>query len=143
VDGGIDAFRAGRGFKIIELNGVTSEATHIYHPGTPLAEAYRVLTRQWQIAFAIGAENRLRGVAPTSVWTILRLARDYARTSKRHLREDVSGSPGVSAHLGACVPIQAEAVDHSKGGDDRNHPKGEVKVRDGRCRRWPAAQPCS
>jgi len=91
VDGGIDAFRAGRGFKIIELNGVTSEATHIYHPGTPLATAYRVLMRQWQIAFEIGAENRLRGVSPTSVWTIVRLVRDYARTSQRHLREDASG----------------------------------------------------
>jgi hypothetical protein len=91
VDGGIDAFRAGRGFKIIELNGVTSEATHIYHPGTPLATAYRVLRRQWQIAFEIGAENRLRGVSPTSVWTIVRLARDYARLSQCHLREDASG----------------------------------------------------
>ena len=78
-------------FKIIELNGVTSEATHIYHPGTPLATAYRVLMRQWQIAFEIGAENRLRGVSPTSVWTIVRLVRDYARTSQRHLREDASG----------------------------------------------------
>ena len=91
VDGGIDAFRAGRGFKIIELNGVTSEATHIYHPGTPLAAAYRVLMRQWQIAFEIGTENRLRGASPTSVWTIIRLARDYARMSQRHLREDANG----------------------------------------------------
>ena len=40
---GIGAFRDGHGFKIIELNGVTSEATHIYHPGTPLLTAYRVL----------------------------------------------------------------------------------------------------
>jgi hypothetical protein len=102
VDGGIDAFRAGRGFKIIELNGVTSEATHIYHPGTPLAAAYRVLMRQWQIAFEIGAENRLRGVPTTSVWTIVRLARDYARTSQRHLREDASGTLGV-ALLGGVV----------------------------------------
>ena len=91
LDGGIEEFRAGRGFKIIELNGVTSEATHIYHPGTPLAAAYRVLMRQWQIAFEIGAENRLRGVPITSVWTIVRLARDYARTSGHHLREDASG----------------------------------------------------
>lgn len=91
LEGGIEEFRAGRGFKIIELNGVTSEATHIYHPGTPLAVAYRVLMRQWQIAFEIGAENRLRGVPPTSTWTIIRLARDYARISRRHLREGESG----------------------------------------------------
>ena len=47
----------GHGFKILELNGVTSEATHIYHPGTPLTTAYRVLMQQWRIAFEIGEEN--------------------------------------------------------------------------------------
>ena len=66
VGGGLESFRAGHGFKIIELNGVTSEATHIYHPGTPLMMAYRVLMRQWQIAFDIGAENRRSGVPPTT-----------------------------------------------------------------------------
>ena len=76
VHGGIDAFRAGFGFKIIELNGVTSEATHIYHPGTPLTLAYRVLMRQWRIAFDIGAENRRGGVPPTSPFRLLRLTRD-------------------------------------------------------------------
>ena len=88
VNGGIDAFRSGRGFKIIELNGVTSEATHIYHPGTPLITAYRVLMQQWRIAFEIGAENRQRGIAPTSVRTLCPAdARVHARTSRRHLGE--------------------------------------------------------
>jgi pimeloyl-ACP methyl ester carboxylesterase len=87
VHGGIDAFRAGLGFKIIELNGVTSEATHIYHPGTPLMMAYRVLMRQWRIAFDIGAENRRRGVRPTSSFRLFRLTREYARTSRLHLAE--------------------------------------------------------
>jgi esterase/lipase len=87
VHGGIDAFRAGFGFKIIELNGVTSEATHIYHPGTPLMMAYRVLMRQWRIAFDIGAENRRGGVPHTSPFGLLRLTREYARTSRLHLRE--------------------------------------------------------
>lgn len=86
VDAGIEAFRAGHGFKIIELNGVTSEATHIYHPGTPLMTAYRVLFRQWRIAFDTGAENRRRGIAPTSVRRLLQLTREYMRTSRGHLR---------------------------------------------------------
>jgi hypothetical protein len=87
VDAGIEAFRAGRGFKIIELNGVTSEATHIYHPGTRLMTAYRVLFQQWRIAFDIGAENHRRGVASTPLRTLVQLTRAYARTSRRHLRE--------------------------------------------------------
>jgi hypothetical protein len=87
VHGGIDAFRAGEGFKIIELNGVTSEATHIYDPSTPLLRAYRVLLEQWRIAFEIAAENRRRGVRPTPVPDLLRLTREYMRIAERHLPE--------------------------------------------------------
>ena len=86
--GGIDQFRAGEGFKILELNGVTSEATHIYHPGTPLAQAYEVLIEQWRIAFEIGAENRARGVMPTSLARLCGLALEYRRTARAHLTEE-------------------------------------------------------
>ncbi len=85
VPGGREAFRAGQGFKILELNGVTAEATHIYHPGTPILSAYRVLMEQWRIAFEIGAENRARGHAPSSVATLMRLMREYSRSSRAHL----------------------------------------------------------
>jgi len=57
-------FQQGKNFKIVELNGVTSEATHIYNPGYSLWNAYRVLMRQWDIAFAIGAANHERGERP-------------------------------------------------------------------------------
>ncbi len=52
-----EAFRAGE-FQVIELNGVSAEATHIYDPALSIWEAYRVLFRQWRIAFEIGAANR-------------------------------------------------------------------------------------
>ena len=55
-----EEFRQGV-FKIIELNGVTSEATNIYDPRNSLADAYRILFRQWRIAFEIGAQNRDSG----------------------------------------------------------------------------------
>lgn len=85
--GGKDQFRAGEGFKILELNGVTSEATHIYHPGTPLVQAYGVLMEQWRIAFEIGAENRMRGVVPTPLRRLCALALEYRRTARAHLTE--------------------------------------------------------
>ena len=53
----INSLQQGR-FRILELNGVGAEATHIYDPAIALLEAYRVLYRQWSIAFACGAENR-------------------------------------------------------------------------------------
>lgn len=70
----VEEFRRGRGFKVVELNGVTSEATHIYDPRYDLLEAYRTLFGQWRIAFLTGAQNRARGFAPTPVWTLARLA---------------------------------------------------------------------
>ena len=64
----------GRGeFKIIELNGVTSEATSIYDPKNSLFAAYRILFEQWRIAFEIGAQNRSSGAKPTSVRHLLKL----------------------------------------------------------------------
>ncbi|HKG14431.1 MAG TPA: VTT domain-containing protein [Pyrinomonadaceae bacterium] len=70
----VEDFRKGSGFKVVELNGVTSEATHIYDPQGGLLDAYRTLFEQWRIAFRIGAQNRARGARPTTIWTLARLA---------------------------------------------------------------------
>jgi hypothetical protein len=81
----IDEFKQGRNFKIIELNGVTSEATHIYDPQNSLLAAYRVLFEQWRLAFEIGAENRQRGVEPTSIRTLVKLMSEYKQSAQHHL----------------------------------------------------------
>lgn len=60
-------------FKIIELNGVTSEATNIYDPKNSLFAAYRILFKQWRIAFEIGRQNRMRGAKATSVRHLVKL----------------------------------------------------------------------
>ena len=72
-------------FKLIELNGVTSEATSIYDPEHGVIHAYRTLFAQWRLAFAIGAENRERGVAPTTIVDLARLIVRYRRTAGGHL----------------------------------------------------------
>jgi hypothetical protein len=64
--------RLGRGFRIIELNGVTSESTHIYQPGTSLFEAYRTLFSQWHLAFQIGKEQTALGHRATGILSLLR-----------------------------------------------------------------------
>jgi hypothetical protein len=70
----VEDFRRGENFKIVELNGVTSEATSIYDPKNSLPDAYRLLFRQWRIAFEIGAQNRRRGAAqPTGVRELIRM----------------------------------------------------------------------
>ena len=74
---GIEDFKRGRNFKVIELNGVTSEATSIYDPKNSVFTAYRILFEQWRIAFEIGARNRARGVKPTPARTLLKWMVDY------------------------------------------------------------------
>jgi hypothetical protein len=75
---------AGRNLKIIELNGVTSEATHIYDPKLSLFDAYRVLFQQWRIAFEIGALNRKRGVRPASVRGLVNATCEYRRLARSY-----------------------------------------------------------
>ncbi|HCA58094.1 MAG TPA: hypothetical protein DEP46_08950, partial [Blastocatellia bacterium] len=68
-----EALEAGR-FSIIELNGVTSESTNIYDPRYTLLDAYRILFRQWRIAFEVGLANIASGAEPVSIGELLRLA---------------------------------------------------------------------
>lgn len=68
----IENFRQGAGIKVLELNGVSAESAHIYHPGTPLLDGYRAMFRQWSTAFDIGAAYAKSGVATTSAFQLLR-----------------------------------------------------------------------
>lgn len=70
----ITDFQAGR-FSVLELNGVSAEATHIYDPAISVWEAYRVLFRQWRLAFEIGAANRAAGARPMSLKDFMGIVR--------------------------------------------------------------------
>jgi membrane protein DedA with SNARE-associated domain len=69
--------RTGRNFKIVELNGASSEATNIYDARNSLRSAYATLFRQWRLVFAIGAANRERGWTPSPLRTLSRAWRRY------------------------------------------------------------------
>ncbi len=66
-----EALARGEGITILELNGVTSEVTHIYDPAVSVTESYRALCEQWRLAFEIGAENAACGAR---VWSMAELA---------------------------------------------------------------------
>lgn len=70
-----EALKRGEGIQILELNGVSSESTDIYDPKNSIFKAWRVLCRQWQIAFQIGAANRAAGAkipAWNEIFAVLR-----------------------------------------------------------------------
>ena len=74
------ALMEGRNIKVLEINGVTSEATHIYGPASRLAYAYRTHFCQWRLAFVIGAQNRARGTRP---WPLTDLINHYRAAMRR------------------------------------------------------------
>lgn len=66
----------GEGIRILEVNGVSAEAAHIYQPGTPLLDGYRSMFRQWGLAFDIGEANAKAGAAVTDKLELLRRWRE-------------------------------------------------------------------
>lgn len=84
----VNAFQSGRGFAIVELNGVTSESTNIYDPTWRLGRAYRVLFRQWALLFEIGAQNRSMGRPVSRLPALLRDVRAHYRERAANLASD-------------------------------------------------------
>jgi hypothetical protein len=64
--------KAGRNITILELNGASSEATHIYDPQHNVLTAWRTLREQWRILFAIADQNRRAGTRPLGLAGFLR-----------------------------------------------------------------------
>ena len=83
----------GKNIKILELNGVTSEATHIYDPSSSLMSAYRTLMRQWALAFTIGSYNIRNGHKPAKLSTLI--GSIYSFKIRPERRPDVSESARI------------------------------------------------
>ena len=77
-----EALTRGEGLTVLELNGVTSEPTHIYDPAVSIAAAYRALFTQWRLAFEIGAANAARGARVWSLAALAGLVADYAASRR-------------------------------------------------------------
>lgn len=67
-------FQRGEDIRILELNGLSSEPTHIYAPGTSWAAGQKILWDHWRVAIEIACANRLRGHQPLSLKAFLKLA---------------------------------------------------------------------
>ena len=57
----------GNAFKMIEINGVNAEPTHIYDPGYSIFQAYRDIFSQMKIIYEISCENLQLGIRPKSL----------------------------------------------------------------------------
>lgn len=64
---------AGRGFRIMEVNGAGSESIEAWDPDTPLLQGFRTIFAKQALLFEIGAENRARGHQPITLRELTRL----------------------------------------------------------------------
>jgi hypothetical protein len=63
----LPALARGEGFRVIEINGVGSEATHVWDPATSLMDAWRAQFYHYGAAFRIAAANRALGHRPAGL----------------------------------------------------------------------------
>ena len=84
----VESLCRGEDFQILEVNGASAEAIHIWDPEQTVRETYRVLFEQFRLLYEIGAGNRDRGHRPISLagflalqWKESRLLRRYPASS--------------------------------------------------------------
>ncbi len=77
-------FARGEGLGVIELNGVTSEATNLYDPGHSIFTTYRILFEQWRLAYEIGSKNAAMGAPTASVGQVMREWMRYRKKQRLH-----------------------------------------------------------
>ena len=65
--GSLAALRRGEGFTVIEINGVGSEATHVWDAGTRLRDAWADQFFHYRTAFEIGRAMRAQGHRPAGL----------------------------------------------------------------------------
>jgi membrane protein DedA with SNARE-associated domain len=80
----LEALQRGEAFQIVEINGASAEATHIWDPETRLRDAYRTLFQQFSILYQIGARNRALGHRPLPLRRFLRDLWTYQRRVGSH-----------------------------------------------------------
>ena len=84
----LQALQRNEEFKIVELNGATAEATHIYGPDFgPLrgpVVAYRTLFAQWTLVFRVAAANRAAGARPLGTRELARRLLAFRRAARVH-----------------------------------------------------------
>ncbi|MGF1572796.1 MAG: VTT domain-containing protein [Sumerlaeia bacterium] len=78
----LESLEQGVDFQIIEINGASSESTHIWDSTTTISEAYKALFKQFELLFEIGLENRRRGHKPISGIRFILDLISYNKTSK-------------------------------------------------------------
>ena len=78
----VELLREGKGFKVLEFNGIASEPAHIYDPEYSTLQAYRDIFNHWKIIYKISRVQRKKGVKPMTWNEAYTSLRDYFKYMK-------------------------------------------------------------
>jgi hypothetical protein len=78
----LDDLYQGKNIKIMELNGVNSDAAHIFDPNYKLITAYKDVATHWRILAEISAIQSARGILPVPFKTLWKVVKKHFFSSK-------------------------------------------------------------
>jgi hypothetical protein len=84
----IDKLMQGKSFSILEINGASSEATHIWDRQTSIKEVYKTLFYQYRTLFKIGYKNHQLGHKTPSLLQLLQAWKLESRLVKQYPETD-------------------------------------------------------
>lgn len=84
----IESLMAGEDFQIIEINGASSEATHIWDSKTPLKTIFSTLLFQYRTLYQIGYKQKLAGHKPPKLATLFKALKEERELVKQYPSTD-------------------------------------------------------
>ncbi|MEO1259969.1 MAG: hypothetical protein AAFZ15_14340 [Bacteroidota bacterium] len=78
----IEDLKNGKGFMVMEYNGIGAEPAHIYDPSYPFFKKYKDIYSHWKIIFQIYNVQKKRGVKAMSIQEAIVRARAYLNYQK-------------------------------------------------------------
>jgi len=78
----MELLKEGRGFKVLEFNGIASEPAHIYDPNYSVLQAYIDIFQHWKIIYKIYKLQRQKGVKPMGWGEAYTSVRSYFKYMK-------------------------------------------------------------
>lgn len=84
----IQSLMNGECFDILEINGASSEAAHIWDSDTPLSDIFTTLLTQYRLLYQIGAKHKKQGHQPPSLGLLMSAWREEKLLTQRYPMTD-------------------------------------------------------
>ncbi|KJY81811.1 D-alanine--D-alanine ligase [Vibrio galatheae] len=84
----IETLMNGHSFDILEINGASSEAAHIWDSDTPLVAIFTTLLKQYRLLYQIGSKYKKQGHQTPTLRALLQAWREEKRLTERYPMTD-------------------------------------------------------